>query len=120
MPVTSLLLNGLKNRRSCQGLVASAPEVVFGDFYLAWSQEGLYLATISMDYYDPILLAFDGDTVPIGEVFRIDWGIDAGAGPYRLCSVLSRRKSMSQAARLRRAPCSVEATRPTVHQSPRR
>ena len=72
-----------KEQALLSGFSASAPEVVFGDFYLAWSQEGLYLATISMDYYDPILLAFDGDIVPIGEVFRIDWGIDAGAGPYR-------------------------------------
>jgi hypothetical protein len=33
-----------------RGLVAPAPEVVFGDMYLAWNQAGLYLATISMDY----------------------------------------------------------------------
>ena len=33
-----------------------------------------------MDYYDPELLAF-GETFPLGEAFRLDWGIDAGAGP---------------------------------------
>jgi hypothetical protein len=66
-----------------RGLSAPAPEIVFGDFYLAWNQEGLYLATISMDYYDPMLLAFDGDTVPLEETFRVDWGVDAGTGPQR-------------------------------------
>jgi hypothetical protein len=66
-----------------RGFSAPAPEIVFGDFYLAWNQEGLYLATISMDYYDPMFLAFDGDTVPLEESFRIDWGVDAGTGPQR-------------------------------------
>lgn len=63
------------------GFSASPTDIVFGDFYLAWNHVGVYLATISMDYYDPILLAFDGDTVPIEETFRIDWGVDAGSGP---------------------------------------
>jgi hypothetical protein len=35
-----------------------------------------------MDYYDPDLLAYDGE-FPIEEAFRIDWGVDAGAGPQR-------------------------------------
>lgn len=64
------------------GLSAPFPEVVFGDVYLAWNPSGLALATISMDYYDPILLAF-GDTFPLQEAFHLDWGIDAGAGPQR-------------------------------------
>ena len=64
------------------GLTASASEVLFGDMYLAWDQQGIYLATIAMDYYDPELLAF-ADTIPLGETFRLDWGLDAGAGPQR-------------------------------------
>lgn len=64
------------------GLVAPPPEIIFGDFYLAWNRTGLSLATISMDYYDPGLLAY-GDTFPREEAFRIDWGVDAGAGPRR-------------------------------------
>src|SRR5205809_694424 len=36
-----------------------------------------------MDYYDPHLLAY-GDEFPRGEAFRVDWGVDAGAGPRRL------------------------------------
>jgi hypothetical protein len=63
-------------------LVAGAPEIVFGDFYLAWSATGLHLALIGMDYYDPILLAYD-DEFPREEAFRVDWGVDAGAGPRR-------------------------------------
>ena len=42
----------------------------------------LYLATISMDYCDPELLAFD-DTFPLEEAFRLEWGVDAGGGPQR-------------------------------------
>lgn len=71
-----------KERAFVPGLTAPSPEVVFGDVYLAWNHAGLYLATISMDYYDPELLAF-GDTFPLGEAFHLDWGVDAGAGPQR-------------------------------------
>jgi len=64
------------------GLTAPSPDVVFGDVYLTWNHAGVYLATITMDYYDPELLAF-GETFPLGEAFHLDWGIDAGAGPQR-------------------------------------
>ena len=64
------------------GLVAPSPEIVFGDVYVAWNHAGLFLATISMDYYDPELLAY-GDTFPLEEAFRLAWGVDAGAGPQR-------------------------------------
>ncbi|MBI3326881.1 MAG: hypothetical protein HYZ81_09285 [Nitrospinae bacterium] len=69
------------------GLVAPPPEIVFGDFYLAWNRTGLSLATISMDYYDPGLLAY-GDEFPLEEAFRIEWGVDAGAGPRRFALYL--------------------------------
>jgi hypothetical protein len=71
-----------KEQALVPGLMAPAPEIVFGDIYLAWSQAGVYLATISMDYYDPRLLAY-GDIFPLEEAFRLDWGIDAGSGPQR-------------------------------------
>jgi hypothetical protein len=63
-------------------LGASAPDIVFGDLYVAWDRTGLHLAAIAMDYYDPDLLAYNGE-FPLGEAFRIDWGVDAGAGPQR-------------------------------------
>jgi hypothetical protein len=71
-----------KEQALIHGLVAPSPEVVFGDIYLAWNHAGLYLATISMDYYDPQLLAY-GDTFPLEEAFRLEWGVDAGGGPQR-------------------------------------
>jgi hypothetical protein len=64
-------------------VVAPSPEIPFGDFYLAWSAEGLHLGVIAMDYYDPLLLAYEGE-FPLQEAFRVDWGVDAGAGPHRL------------------------------------
>jgi hypothetical protein len=69
-----------KARALVTGLVAPAPEIAFGDLYLAWDVTGLHLAMIGMDYYDPVLLAYEGD-FPLGEAFRLDWGVDAGAGP---------------------------------------
>ncbi|HXZ89075.1 MAG TPA: hypothetical protein VEF07_10915 [Candidatus Binataceae bacterium] len=71
-----------KDEALVKGLAARAPEVPFGDVFLAWSREGLHVATISMDYYDPGLLAYEG-AFPLGEAFRIDLGVDAGGGPRR-------------------------------------
>jgi hypothetical protein len=76
-----------KERALVRGVVAPAPEIAFGDFYLAWSAAGLHLAMIGMDYYDPDLLAFD-DVFPLEEAFRVDWGVDAGAGPRRFALYL--------------------------------
>lgn len=55
---------------------------MFGDVYAASNHAGVFLATISMDYYAPGLLAY-GDTFPLEEAFRLEWGVDAGAGPQR-------------------------------------
>jgi hypothetical protein len=71
-----------KDQALVEGLTAPAPEVPFGDIFIAWSAQGLHLATISMDYYDKDLLAYEG-AFPLNEAFRIDLGVDAGAGPRR-------------------------------------
>jgi hypothetical protein len=63
-------------------LIAPKPEIPFGDFYVAWSSKGLHLAMIAMDYYDPVLLAYDHE-FPLQEAFRVDWGVDAGGGARR-------------------------------------
>ena len=63
-------------------LIAPDPEIPFGDLYMAWNPDGLHLAVIAMDYYDPDLLAYDGE-FPLQEAFRVDWGVDAGGGPRR-------------------------------------
>ncbi|MGD0075218.1 MAG: hypothetical protein ABSD31_12900 [Candidatus Binataceae bacterium] len=68
-----------KDRALVPGMKAAASDIVFGDFLLAWSAQGLHLATISMDYYDRYLLAY-GDKFPLQDAFRIDVGLDAGAG----------------------------------------
>lgn len=69
-----------KDRALIKGLKAPRPEVPFGDFLLAWSPEGLHLATVAMDYYDKDLLAYD-KVFPLEEAFRFDLGVDAGRGP---------------------------------------
>jgi hypothetical protein len=63
-------------------LATSPSEIAFGELYLAWSRAGLYLAVIGMDYYDPHLLALEGE-FPLGEAFQIEWGLDAGRGARR-------------------------------------
>jgi hypothetical protein len=102
-----------KERAFVAGLVAPPPEVVFGDWYLAWNQTGLYLATISMDHYDYGLLAY-GDTFPLEEAFRLEWGVDAGAGPQRFALYLIPPKELpkhdapamrAQLCRTDSAPC---------------
>jgi hypothetical protein len=61
-------------------LVPSAGAIDFGEIYLSWSDEGLNLATIGQDYYDIDLFAYDGP-FPLGEAYRMEIGVDAGAGP---------------------------------------
>jgi hypothetical protein len=68
-------------------MTAPEPEIAFGDLYMAWSARGLHLAVIAMDYYDPELLAYEGE-FPLEEAFRVDWGVDAGAGPHRFALYL--------------------------------
>jgi hypothetical protein len=58
------------------------PGVAFGEAYLVWNEHGLALATIGQDYYDRELLAFDG-AFPLSEAYRVEFDVDAGAGPRR-------------------------------------
>jgi hypothetical protein len=64
-------------------LVPSPGAVDFGEIYLTWSDKGLNLATVGQDYYDMDLFAYDG-AFPLGEAYRLEIGVDAGAGPRRL------------------------------------
>jgi len=63
-------------------LTPSPGAVDFGEVYLSWSDKGLALATIGQDYFDIDLLAYDG-AFPLGEAYRLELGVDAGAGPRR-------------------------------------
>ena len=61
-------------------LTAAPGEVPFGEAYLSWSAAGLALGTIGQDYYDIGLLGYEGN-FPLSEAYRIELGVDAGAGP---------------------------------------
>jgi hypothetical protein len=63
-------------------LTASPGAVEFGEAYLTWSEQGLALATIGQDYFDIGLLAYDG-SFPLIEAYRVELGVDFGAGPRR-------------------------------------
>jgi hypothetical protein len=63
-------------------LAPSPGAVAFGEVYLSWSEEGLALATIGQDYFDIDLLAYDGG-FPLADAYRLELGVDAGAGPRR-------------------------------------
>jgi hypothetical protein len=64
-------------------LVPSPGAVDFGEIYLSWSEKGLNLATIGQDYYDIDLFAYNGP-FPLAESYRLEIGVDAGAGPKRM------------------------------------
>jgi len=63
-------------------LKPSPGAVEFGEAYLSWSQKGLALATIGQDYFDIGLLAYDG-SFPLVDAYRLELGVDFGAGPRR-------------------------------------
>ena len=63
-------------------LTPSPGTVGFGEAYLSWSDKGLALATIGQDYFDIDLLAYNGE-FPLEDAYRLEFGVDAGAGPRR-------------------------------------
>ncbi|HZT52702.1 MAG TPA: hypothetical protein VFA22_12240, partial [Stellaceae bacterium] len=63
-------------------LKAAPGEVAFGEAYLAWSEDGMALATIGQDYFDPGLLAYHG-AFPPSQEYAVELDLDAGAGPRR-------------------------------------
>ncbi|HTV44173.1 MAG TPA: hypothetical protein VMF05_02560 [Stellaceae bacterium] len=71
-----------KPRSLLPALRPSPGAVDFGEVYLTWSARGLQLATIGQDYYDIDLLAYHG-AFPLGEAYRVEFGVDIGQGPRR-------------------------------------
>jgi hypothetical protein len=63
-------------------LRASTAAVEFGEVYLSWTDRGLALATIGQDYFDIDLLAYEGG-FPLIDAYRVELGVDLGAGPRR-------------------------------------
>ena len=56
--------------------------VDFGEVYLSWSERGLALGTIGQDYFDIGLFPYSGG-FPLGDAYRLELGVDFGAGPRR-------------------------------------
>jgi hypothetical protein len=81
-PAPRSLLDWPKPASLLPSFKTPAGEVPFGEAYLAWNEEGLALAHIGQDYYDPDLLAYDG-AFPLSESYHVALDIDAGAGPHR-------------------------------------
>jgi hypothetical protein len=63
-------------------LAPSPGAIGFAEAYLSWSVSGLALATIGQDYFDIDLLGYDG-WFPLEDAYRVELGVDFGAGPRR-------------------------------------
>jgi hypothetical protein len=59
-----------KDKTLLRGFTAAPPHVPFADLYLTWNMNGLYLATIGMDYVNPEDLAYDGE-FPLSETYQV-------------------------------------------------
>ena len=59
-----------KDKTLLREFSAAPPHVPFGDLYLTWNVQGLYLATIGMDYVNPEDLAYDGE-FPLSETYQV-------------------------------------------------
>jgi hypothetical protein len=63
-------------------LKPSPGAVDFGEVYLSWNKRGLALGTIGQDYFDIDLFPYEG-SFPLADAYRLELGIDFGAGPRR-------------------------------------
>src|SRR6185312_534183 len=95
-PAHASLIDWPKPASLLPPLKAAPGEVPFGEAYLSWSDEGLALATLGQDYYDLDLLAYDG-AFPLGEAYRVELDVDAGARPRRFTLYFIPRASRRKA-----------------------
>jgi hypothetical protein len=63
-------------------LKPSPGAVDFGEVYLSWNKRGLALGTIGQDYFDIDLFPYEG-SFPLVDAYRLEIGVDFGAGPRR-------------------------------------
>ena len=63
-------------------LKPSPGAVDFGEVYLSWNKSGLALGTIGQDYFDIDLFPYEG-SFPLVDAYRLEIGVDFGAGPRR-------------------------------------
>jgi hypothetical protein len=59
-----------KDRTLMPGFAAEPLHVPFADIYLTWDPNGLYLATIGMDYMNPEDVFYE-DTLPLSETYQL-------------------------------------------------
>jgi hypothetical protein len=59
-----------KEKTLLRDFTAEPPYVPFADVYLAWYPDGLYLATIGMDYMHPEDVAYE-DSFPLSETYQL-------------------------------------------------
>lgn len=59
-----------KEKTLLRGFAAPPPHVPFADLYFTWNVNGLYLATIGMDYVNPEDLAYHGE-FPLSETYQV-------------------------------------------------
>jgi hypothetical protein len=70
-----------KDRTLMPGVAAEPLHVPFADIYLTWDPNGLYLATIGMDYSNPEDV-FYKDTFPLSETYQLHLLIFIGERAY--------------------------------------
>lgn len=70
-----------KERSLMRGFTAEPPYVPFADIYLAWRPNGLYLATIGMDYMNPEDVSYEG-TFPLSETYQLHLLVFVGGRAY--------------------------------------
>jgi hypothetical protein len=59
-----------KDKTLMPGFAAQSPYVPFADVYLTWDPNGLYLATVGMDYANPEDVFYE-DTFPLSETYQL-------------------------------------------------
>lgn len=70
-----------KERTLMRGFTAEPPYVPFADIYLTWDPNGLYLATIGMDYMNPADVSYE-DTFPLSETYQVHLLVLIQSRPY--------------------------------------
>jgi hypothetical protein len=70
-----------KDRTLMPGFAAEPPYVPFADVYLTWVPNGLYLATIGMDYMNPADVCYE-DTFPLSETYQLHLLVFMGGQAY--------------------------------------
>jgi hypothetical protein len=70
-----------KDRTLMRGFKAESPYVPFADIYLTWDPDGLYLASIGMDYMNPEDVSCQGD-FPLSETYQLHLLLFIRSRPY--------------------------------------